>query len=90
MSCNSAIYTVNANGVEITPADGQYAQIPFGNVQRRFGKNLQLDGGSIVAFGSGYYDVEINANLIATAAGELSLQVYQDGLPIPGGLKIIT
>lgn len=90
MSCNSAIYTVNASGVAITPPDGQFAQIPFGSVIRRFGKAVQLDGGSILCCGSGYYDVDIDANLVPTAEGEISIQLFQDGVAVPGTLKTIT
>lgn len=80
MSCNSAIYTVNSSMEEV-PAQ---ATIPFGNVVRRFGKKVQLEGGSIVLYGSGYYDVEVPATLIATAAGDVTLQLYQDGALVPG------
>ena len=90
MSCNSAIYTVNTTNVAVTPGVDQFAMIPFGSVVRRFGKNLQLDGGSILCCGSGYYDVEVSANLVATAEGEISVQLYQNGTAVPGTLKTVT
>lgn len=87
MSCNSAIYTVNNTKQTI----GSAGQIPFGSIVRRFGKNVQkLDGGSIVLCGSGYYDVEIQANLAPTVAGDISIQLYQDGVPVPGAVVIGT
>ena len=53
---------------------------------RRFGKALQLDGGAIVACGSGYFDCEVSITVAPTVAGSISAQLYQDGLPVPGAI----
>ncbi len=86
MSCSSAIYTVNNTKQTI----GSNGQIPFGSITRRFGRNVQLEGDSIILCGSGYYDVEIQANLAPTVAGDISIQLYQDGIQVPGAVEIVT
>ena len=86
MSCNSAIYTVNNTNQAVTTSDDAFVQVPFGSVVRRFGKALQLDGGSIVAFGSGYFDCEASLSVSPTAIGTISAQLYQDGNPVPGAI----
>ena len=80
MGCNSAICTANTS----RPVLAADAQIPFGGIVRRFGRNVQLEGNSVVLCGSGYYDVEVSIVLSPTAAGDISVQLYQDGMAIPG------
>lgn len=84
MSCNSAIYTVNNSNTTVTTSDETFVQVPLGSVVRRFGRNLTLDGDSIIACGYGYYDCECSLTYTPSAAGTLSVQLYQDGMPIPG------
>lgn len=86
MSCKSAIYTVNATS-QLNAAN---AQVPFGSVVRRFGSNCQLDGGSIILDGPGYYDVSISLSTAPTAAGEITAQLYKDGVAIPGANATVT
>ena len=75
----SAIYTVNTNAAVV--ANGA---IPFGSIIRRFGQCVQLDGSDITVCGQGYYDVECSVTLLPTAAGNIGIQLYADGSPIPG------
>lgn len=84
MTCKSAIYTVNNTNTAITVPAGTTAQIPFGSVIRRFGPNVRLDGGSILCCDSGYFDVEISLTVSPVAATEITAQLYQDGIAIPG------
>lgn len=84
MSCNSAIYTANSTNQQITTQDDQFVQVPFGSVIRRFGRALALDGGNIICFGSGYFDVDITMTVSPTAIGDITAQLYQDGVPVPG------
>lgn len=79
MGCKSAIFTVNSN-VSVA-ANGQ---IPFGSIIRRFGQGVSLDGSDIVCCGQGYYDVACSVTLIPAAAGNIGIQLYADGAPVPG------
>lgn len=82
MSCNSAIYTVNQSQVELAAN----SQIAFGSAIRRYGRNISNDGQAIALCGSGYYDVEISCTLEPTAAGPVTVQLFADGQPVPGGI----
>lgn len=84
MSCNSMIYTANTSNVVVNVVNDQFVQVPFGSVARRFGRNLTLDGGGIVACGSGYYKCTCSLTVVPTAEGEITAQLYQDGNPVPG------
>ncbi len=83
MSCSSAIYTVNN-----TPQDllGN-AQIPFGSIVRRYGCNLDLNGFGIVVQGEGYYKCDCSVTLEPTAIGEVSAQLYVNGMPYQGAIQ---
>lgn len=80
MSCSSAICMVNASRPDISAN----AQIPFGGVVRRFGKNVVAESGNIVLRGEGYYDVDISISVSSATAGDVSAQLYQDGIALPG------
>lgn len=80
MSCSSAIYTVNSSPSDIL---GE-AQIPFGNVVRRFGKNLGMAGNGIMACGDGYYNCMCSVTLEAAAEGIVTAQLYVNGQPYQG------
>lgn len=84
MTCNSAIYTVNQTNAAVATTAGTFVQVPFGSVIRRFGQYLRLDGGSIIASGSGYFEVRGALTLTPTEAGPITVQVRQDGTPVPG------
>ena len=90
MGCNSAIYTVNSTNSIITTNAGTFVQAPLGSVIRRFGRNLGLDGDSIICCGSGYYDCDCSITLTPTAAGDITAQLYQDGMPVPGAFATVT
>ena len=90
MSCNSAIYTVNNTNQAVATTAGTFVTVPLGSVIRRFGRALGLDGGSIVACGSGYFDCEVSASLTPTAAGPITIQLFQDGVAVPGALALVT
>ena len=90
MSCNSAIYTVNNTNQVVTTVAGTFVTIPLGSVIRRFGRNLGLDGGAVVACGSVYFDCEASISLTPTAAGPITVQLFQDGIAVPGALATAT
>lgn len=82
MSCNSAIYTASTS-----PEDLQAnAQIPFGSIVRRFGKNIDLEGSDMILHGNGYYKCDCSVTLEPAAAGNVSAQLYLNGEPYPGAI----
>lgn len=80
MTCSSALYTVNAAGTQLVPN----AQVPFGSAIRRFGRNINLDGDSISVRGSGYYKVDCSITVEPSAAGNITVQLFNDGIAVPG------
>lgn len=86
MSCCSAIYTVNSNATELAAG----SIIPFGAVIRRFGGSLDLTGGSLRLMNSGYYDVDVNVIVDGAATGDITIQLYKDGVAVPGAIATST
>ena len=84
MSCNSAIYVNNSTNTAVSTTAGTFVQVPFGSVVRRFGKALALDSGSIMAYGSGYFDIDGSLTVTPTAAGPITVQIRKDGVPVQG------
>lgn len=74
----SLIYTTNTTAVPFT-AD---APLPLGNIIRRYGRNINSDGTSITAVGAGYYEVDVDASVLTTAAGNVVLSILQNGTVI--------
>lgn len=90
MSCKSALYTVNNTNTTITATTTTPAQIPFGSIIRRFGKYVNLEGGSIFCCDSGYFKVNCSITITPAEAGIITAQIYQDGIPIPGAFASAT
>lgn len=86
MSCKSAIYA--ANTAAQTTISG--STISFGSVVRRYGRCLNLSGGNVVADESGYYDINTNFTFTASAAGNVTISLYEDGVLIPGAVQTAT
>ena len=57
--------------------------IPFSNIVRRYGKNLNVSGGNVVVNGEGYYSGIVNITYQGTAAGTVEFTVFKDGVEIP-------
>lgn len=81
----AAIYTVNASAQ--TVADG--GVISPGAIVRRFGNDccraiIDLAGNGITICEPGYYYVAVNITDEPTAAGAVTVTLYQDGAAIPG------
>ncbi len=77
-----------ANTSSQNVADG--GTLALGNVTRRYGCNCQQNGNSITLNGTGYYDISINVTAVPSAAGTLTLTVYQDSTPLPGAVTSVT
>lgn len=77
----SRIYTVATNVAVAANQSG-----PFGAIIRRYGCNCQLDGAGINLIGAGYYDLEASLSFTPTATGPVTIQFYQDGVPVSGAV----
>ena len=75
----SELYAVNSTGQLLVGN----SQVPFGSVVRRRGCDCRLDGDSIV-IGPGYYDVNVSLSTAPSAEGDVTIQLYQDGVPVTG------
>ena len=73
MSCKSGIYVVNTTTGTAIAIGGTY--VPS-TVIRRYGKYCQLGGNGVsignCAGGAGYYDIDANVSVTATAVGEVT------------------
>lgn len=83
----ATIYAVNLS--EQTLADGD--QINFGSIVRRCGCGYDLAAGSVVTRRLiGLHDISVNVIFEATSAGVATLQLYKDGVAIPGARAALT
>lgn len=81
----SAIYTANTSPSELVISTAYpFATIPLGSTIRRFGCNLQQVGNGIAAQGTGYYKINASVTLTPTAAGNVTVVAFKDGVAIPG------
>jgi hypothetical protein len=80
MSCKSAIYAVNTASTAISEG-GTYSPT---TVVRRFGQCCQLESNAITLNGCGYYDVAASVTLTGSAAGTVTMTVYQNGTDVTG------
>ena len=81
MSCKSAIYTVNA---DVAVAEG--GTIPLGSIVRRYGSCIDLNGNGVTLSESGSYHVAVSVTAEPTTAGPISIDLLQDGNPVPGAV----
>ena len=84
--CTSVLYTVNT----ATTAAALDAPINLGTVIRRKNCGLSADGSVIRLEENGYYAVDVSATFTAAAAGNVTLTLYKDGVPVPGALATQT
>lgn len=85
--CNSAIYSVNSTAQTLTATTP--ATINFGNVVRRFGPSVSMNGGDVIVSTSGFYEVNVNLG-ITVGDGNVTVQIYKDGTAVPGAVATIT
>ena len=60
--------------------------ISLGSTQRRFGSNLRLSGNAIEVNGAGYYTIDCDVSVAPTAAGAVTVALYNNGVQIPGAI----
>ena len=83
MSCKAALYAANTAAQTVTAVE---TPINFGTIVRRYGRGINLSGGDVTVCESGYYDVDANFTFAATAAGDVTIALYKDGVRIPGAI----
>lgn len=83
----SAIFMINTTSGTAISAGGTY---PITQVVRRFGCDLKSNGSGISAVGSGYYKVQANIAVVATAAGTINATLYNNGIAVPGATATVT
>ena len=76
---NQSQQTVAANSI-----------ISLGSTQRRYGCNLRLSGNGIEVTGEGYYKIDASVSVAPTAAGNVTVALYDDGVQIPGAIAYTT
>lgn len=69
-----------------TQAVAEQSIISLGSTQRRFGCNLRLSGNGIEVSGAGYYIIDADVSVAPTAAGAVTVAVYNNGVQIPGAI----
>lgn len=91
MSCKSGIYVVNTTTGTSIGIGGTY--VPS-TVIRRYGKYCQLGGNGVsignCVGGAGYYDIDANVSVVATAIGNVTATLYKDGAPVQGATATAT
>lgn len=64
--------------------------ISLGSTQRRYGCNCRLSGNGIEVNGEGYYKVDANITVAPTAAGTVTVALYNNGIQVPGAISSAT
>lgn len=82
MMSKSLIQTANQSSQTVAPN----SIISLGSVQRRFGCNCRLSGNAIEISGEGYYEIDAAVSLAPTAAGNVTVALYENGVQIPGAI----
>lgn len=76
----SAIYVANTSAQNVA----LNGTINPGSIIRRFGPNLGLSGNAIQIDGAGYYNIQASITAAPTAAGNVTITVFKDGVAVPG------
>lgn len=81
------LYATNQT-TQAAAAEGTTAN--FGSTVRKYGCNAYLAGGNATTRGCGYYAIDASVTFEATGAGTEVLQLYKDGVAIPGASASVT
>lgn len=79
LTSNTSETTLTANSV-----------IPLGNVVHEFGNGIRLNGDAIRITGFGYYLFNVDVAMDVTGVGAVTVQLYENGVPIPGASSVAT
>lgn len=80
------IYTANTAGAEVAIGN----TIPVGSIIRRYGRCIDATGSAINLTDAGYYAVDVSATVTAAVAGDVTLALTQNGVPVPGATAAVT
>ena len=64
--------------------------ISLGSTLRRYGCNCRLNGDAIELRGEGYYTIDVDITVTPTAAGNVTVTLFRDGVAIPGATATAT
>ena len=78
----SLIQVVNQS----TQAALENSIINIGSTQRRYGCDLRQNGNGIQISGCGYYMVDASVSVAPTAAGNVTVALYDNGVQVQGGI----
>lgn len=81
----SLFYSVLSNATETSLNEA----VPLGNIVRRYGRNIELSGNSIVLKNKGYYEIDVNSTFVA-AQGNVAFELLSNGIPVDGATAIET
>lgn len=63
--------------------------INLGSVVARFGPNLSMSNGALNIVGAGYYGIAVSATILPSAEGQVTMELYQNGVSIKGASATI-
>lgn len=78
----SLIQTINQSEQTVT----ENGVFTLGTVQRRYGRDLRLSGNGIEATGTGYFSIDASVSVAPTAAGPVTVALYDNGVQVPGAI----
>lgn len=58
--------------------------VPLGNALHGYGRAIRLNNDAIVLNAPGYYKILVNLTMYPAATGNLTAQLYENGVPIAG------
>ena len=82
----AVLYAANTNPQTVVAAG---SVVNFGSIVRRYGCNCNLSGGNAIVEGIGYYAVDANVTFGGTTASTVVVQLYNDGVAIPGATATV-
>ena len=82
----SAIYTANT-GAQAVPVGGTIA---LGGIVRRFGCAVDLNGSAVNVTAPGYYTANVSVTAAPTAAGTVTVTMFNNGVAVPGATASVT
>lgn len=82
----SAIYVVNS-GAQAVDVDGT---ISLGGIVRRFGCAVDLNGSAVNITAPGFYDASVAVTVAPTAAGTVTVTMFNNGVAVPGATASAT
>lgn len=82
----SLIQVANTSTQAVNPSATSPAFVSLGNVIRRYGDNLKLNGNAVEQTGCGYYEIDGTITVAPTAAGIVTVALYENGDVMPGSM----